>query len=91
MLTNAMIFDYIEYLLRDKTDEENLESLCQLLRSIGKEIDARTSQSPTKKYNLEKYYRELDIIAKKQKISARIRFMIQEVIELRQVSRIMNT
>ncbi|CAF5088915.1 unnamed protein product, partial [Rotaria sp. Silwood1] len=37
-----------------------------------------------KKYNLEKYYRELDIIAKKQKISARIRFMIQEVIELRQ-------
>ncbi|CAF1176047.1 unnamed protein product [Rotaria sp. Silwood1] len=83
-VTNAMIFDYIEYLLRDKTDEENLESLCQLLRSIGKEIDTRTSQSPTKKYNLEKYYRELDIIAKKQKISARIRFMIQEVIELRQ-------
>ncbi len=35
------MYDCIEYLIRDKTDEESLESLCQLLKTIGKEIDAK--------------------------------------------------
>lgn len=38
------------------------------------------------KTNLEKHYRELDAIVKEQKTSARIRFMIQDLLELRQVS-----
>ena len=37
------------------------------------------------KQNLEKHYRELDHIIKEQKTSARIRFMIQDLMELRQV------
>ncbi|CAF1254380.1 unnamed protein product, partial [Rotaria sordida] len=45
MLINAIMFDCIEYLLRDKTDKENLECLCQLLRSIDKEIDTETNQN----------------------------------------------
>ena len=39
------------------------------------------------KSNLEKHYRELDNIVKEQKTSARIRFMIQDLTELRQVRR----
>ena len=38
------------------------------------------------KNNLEKHYRELDQIIKEHKTSARMRFMIQDLIELRQAS-----
>lgn len=38
------------------------------------------------KNNLEKHYRELDQIIREHKTSARIRFMIQDLIELRQAS-----
>jgi hypothetical protein len=34
---------------------------------------------------LEKHYRELDNIVREHKTSARIRFMIQDLVELRQV------
>ncbi|CAF4927006.1 unnamed protein product, partial [Rotaria socialis] len=39
MLTDTIMYDCIEYLLRDKSDEENIECLCCLLRAIGKELD----------------------------------------------------
>ncbi|CAF1256154.1 unnamed protein product, partial [Rotaria sordida] len=86
MLTDTIMYDCIEYLLRDKTDEESLECLCRLLRTIGKELDGKASEKSTNKSNLEKHYRELDGIIKEQKASARIRFMIQDLIELRQAS-----
>ncbi|CAF0862239.1 unnamed protein product [Rotaria sp. Silwood1] len=86
MLTDTIMYDCIEYLLRDKTDEESLECLCRLLRTIGKELDAKASEKSTNKTNLEKHYRELETIVKEQKTSARIRFMIQDLIELRQAS-----
>ncbi len=40
----------------------------------------------TNKQNLEKHYRELDNIVREHKTSARIRFMIQDLVELRHVS-----
>ncbi|CAF0867973.1 unnamed protein product [Adineta ricciae] len=84
MLTDTIMYDCIEYLLRDKTDEEALECLCRLLRTIGKELDVKASEKATNKSNLEKHYRELDNIVKEHKTSARIRFMIQDLVELRQ-------
>ena len=100
MLTDTIMYDCIEYLLRDKTDEESLECLCRLLRTIGKELDGKASEKVTSlrlnlssdveellqafnKNNLEKHYRELEQIIKEQKTSARIRFMIQDLMELR--------
>ena len=38
------MYDCIEYLLRDKADEEALECLCRLLRTIGKELDVKASE-----------------------------------------------
>ncbi|CAF3682682.1 unnamed protein product [Adineta steineri] len=88
MLTDTIMYDCIEYLLRDKTDEESLECLCRLLRTIGKELDAKASEKTANKTNLEKHYRELAGITKdhnkEQNTSARIRFMIQDLLELRQ-------
>lgn len=44
MLTDTIMYDCVEYLLRDKADEEALECLCRLLRTIGKELDAKASE-----------------------------------------------
>ena len=44
MLTDTIIYDCIAYLLQDKTNEENLECLCELLRSIGKELDIKACE-----------------------------------------------
>ncbi|CAF2066461.1 unnamed protein product [Rotaria magnacalcarata] len=86
MLTDTIMYDCIEYLLRDKSDEESIECLCRLLRTIGKELDGKALEKTVNKTNLEKHYRELDGIIKEQKTSARIRFMIQDLMELRQAA-----
>ncbi|CAF4655675.1 unnamed protein product, partial [Rotaria socialis] len=83
MLTDIVMYDCIEYLLRDKSDEENIECLCCLLRTIGKELDDKALEKIAKKNNLEKYYGELNIIVKEQKISPNICCMIQDLIDLR--------
>jgi hypothetical protein len=44
MLTDTVMYDCIDYLLQDKTNEENLECLCKILRSIGKELDNKASE-----------------------------------------------
>jgi hypothetical protein len=38
------MYDCIEYLLRDKADEESLECLCKLLTNIGKELDIKANE-----------------------------------------------
>ncbi|CAF1468692.1 unnamed protein product [Rotaria sp. Silwood1] len=86
MLTDTIIYDCIEYLLRDKTDEVSLECLCDLLRAIGDKLDAKAKKKHTKKSKLEKLYCELNTIVKEEKISARIRFMIQNLLELRKTA-----
>lgn len=86
MLTDTIMYDCIEYLLRDKTDEEALECLCRLLKTIGKELDIKANEKQSNRQNLEKQYRELDAIIKECKTSARIRFMIQDLVELRQAN-----
>ena len=44
MLTAPIMYDCVEYLLREKADEESLECLCRLLRTIGKELDAKAAE-----------------------------------------------
>ncbi|CAF3055795.1 unnamed protein product, partial [Rotaria sp. Silwood2] len=44
MLTESIMYDCIEYLLRDKTGEESLEYLYRLLRTIGKELDTKANE-----------------------------------------------
>ena len=38
------MYDCVEYLLRDKTDEESLECLCRLLNTIGRELDEKAGE-----------------------------------------------
>lgn len=79
MLTEGIMNDCIERLLKQETDEENLECLCKLLSTIGKELD-----KPINTQKMKSYFDKLDKIAKKKDaVSSRIRFMILDVIDLR--------
>jgi len=81
MLTEGIMNNCIDRLLKQENDEENLECLCRLLSTIGKEVDKQSNAALMKGY-----FEKLEKITKKndsKKVSARIRFMILDVIDLR--------
>ncbi|KAL0965959.1 hypothetical protein UPYG_G00288670 [Umbra pygmaea] len=78
MLTEAIMHDCIVKLLKNH-DEESLECLCRLLSTIGKDLDFEKA-----KPRMDQYFAQMDKIIKEKKTSSRIRFMLQDVIDLRQ-------
>lgn len=79
MLTSKIMGRCLLNLLQYK-DEEHLECLCKLLSTIGQQLEN------VKDNNFDHIFTTLkEIVDKKHgKISSRIRFMIQDVIDLRQ-------
>ncbi|XP_075990810.1 eukaryotic translation initiation factor 4 gamma 3-like isoform X2 [Anticarsia gemmatalis] len=79
MLT-PKIMDYCMKYLIEKLEEEKLECLCKLLTTIGEQVENEVNSQ------LDTIFKKMqDIIAdrKSNKISSRVRFMLQDVIELR--------
>ncbi|CDQ79228.1 unnamed protein product [Oncorhynchus mykiss] len=79
MLTEAIMHDCIVKLLKNH-DEESLECLCRLLSTIGKDLDFEKA-----KPRMDQYFAQMDKIIKEKKTSSRIRFMLQDVLDLRRV------
>ncbi|XP_074544288.1 eukaryotic translation initiation factor 4 gamma 1a isoform X2 [Halichoeres trimaculatus] len=77
MLTEAIMHDCVVKLLKNH-DEESLECLCRLLSTIGKDLDFEKA-----KPRMDQYFNQMDKIIKERKTSSRIRFMLQDVIDLR--------
>ncbi|KAJ8939180.1 hypothetical protein NQ318_017077 [Aromia moschata] len=78
MLTVNIMCRCLNNLLESK-DEESLECLCKLLTTIGKELEMAKNVDLAPIFNSMR-----DIATKKQgKVSSRIRFMLQDVIDLR--------
>ncbi|KAM3866246.1 eukaryotic translation initiation factor 4 gamma 1-like [Diretmus argenteus] len=77
MLTGSTMQDCIVSLLRSH-DEESLEYLCRLLSTIGKDLDFETA-----KCRMDQYFTQLEKIIKERKTSSRIRFMLQDMLDLR--------
>lgn len=77
MLTAKIMLRCLSKLL-DNKDEESLECLCKLLTTIGKELEQKQN-------DLGPIFTAMKEIADKKscKFSSRIRFMIQDVIDLR--------
>ncbi|CAH1141154.1 unnamed protein product [Phyllotreta striolata] len=78
MLTQKIMLRCLNNLL-DNGDEESLECLCKLLTTIGKELES-------KGIHLEDIFNKMKNLADRRqgtKISSRIRFMLQDVIDLR--------
>ncbi|KYO37535.1 eukaryotic translation initiation factor 4 gamma 3 [Alligator mississippiensis] len=80
MLTEAIMHDCVVKLLKNH-DEESLECLCRLLTTIGKDLDFEKA-----KPRMDQYFNQMDKIIKEKKTSSRIRFMLQDVIDLRRNS-----
>ncbi|KAL0133320.1 hypothetical protein PUN28_000815 [Cardiocondyla obscurior] len=80
ILTTKIMHRCIRHLL-DQNDEDNLECLCKLLTTIGKDLELKGSTEEMQDY----FNKMQDIVARKghSKISSRIRFMLQDVIDLR--------
>ncbi|KAF6198194.1 hypothetical protein GE061_007941 [Apolygus lucorum] len=81
MLTPKIMHGCITTLL-SQVAEESLECLCKLLTTIGKELERESV-----KKEFDEYFTAMSRLAQKSndsKVSSRIRFMLQDVIELRQ-------
>nr|XP_057910585.1 eukaryotic translation initiation factor 4 gamma 3-like isoform X3 [Doryrhamphus excisus] len=77
MLTEVIMHDCVIKLLKNH-DEESLECLCRLLTTIGKDLDFEKA-----KPRMDQYFNQMEKIVKERKTSSRIRFMLQDVIDLR--------
>ncbi|XP_065935828.1 eukaryotic translation initiation factor 4 gamma 3 isoform X4 [Magallana gigas] len=93
MLTENIMHDCLFKLLRAK-DEESLECLCRLLSTIGKELDTDKARKSTEKNSnvqeqfhyqprMDQYFNQMDKVVQEKKTSSRVRFMLQDVIDLR--------
>ncbi|KAK9888566.1 hypothetical protein WA026_000810 [Henosepilachna vigintioctopunctata] len=78
MLTTNIMMTCLNILLTTK-DEESLECLCKLMTTVGKELEDSQQRDLSKFFGIMQ-----DIVDKKtMKCSSRIRFMLQDVIDLR--------
>uniref|UniRef100_A0A671RWY5 Eukaryotic translation initiation factor 4 gamma, 1a n=1 Tax=Sinocyclocheilus anshuiensis TaxID=1608454 RepID=A0A671RWY5_9TELE len=77
MLTEPIMHDCIVKLLKNH-DEESLECLCRLFSTIGKDLDFEKA-----KPRMDQYFHQMEKIIKDRKMSSRIRFMLQDVLDLR--------
>lgn len=74
MLTERIMHECIKKLLAntENPDEEDIESLCRLLTTVGKGLD-----NPKAKQHMDIYFSRMNQIASNPKIPSRMRFMLQ--------------
>ncbi|BGP58879.1 hypothetical protein NBRC10512v2_000166 [Rhodotorula toruloides] len=80
MLTERIMHECIKKLLAntENPEEEDIESLCRLLTTVGKGLD-----NPKAKQHMDVYFSRMNTIANNPKVSSRMRFMILDVVDLR--------
>lgn len=57
---------------------EDLECLCHLMRTCGRILD-----TPNGKFRMDQYFERMDQVIESEKMPLRIRFMVQDVVDLR--------
>ncbi|GAA6010225.1 hypothetical protein JCM10207_005675 [Rhodosporidiobolus poonsookiae] len=80
MLTERIMHECIKKLLAntDSPEEEDVESLCRLLTTVGKGLD-----NVKAKQHMDVYFSRMKTIADSPKTNSRMRFMIMDVFDLR--------
>ncbi|OZJ06488.1 hypothetical protein BZG36_00497 [Bifiguratus adelaidae] len=81
MLTERIMHACIKKLLANVTDpeEEEMESLCKLLITVGKDLDTKEARSW-----MNTYFDRIKELSVNETLSSRIRFQLLDVIELRE-------
>lgn len=87
MLTARIMHECVKKLLTT-TDDESLECLCRLVTTVGKaledETNGRLSKGPVQGINnLDVYFKEMSKLVDQRKTSSRVRFLMQDVIDLK--------
>lgn len=73
----------IHELLTSKTiDEQELELVCKLLRTVGEKMEQNTTEDQSRAFD--SYFVKLSELSKEKKFNVRTRFFIEEIINLRQ-------
>eukprot|EP01114_Cavostelium_apophysatum_P005287 TRINITY_DN1608_c0_g1_i4.p1 TRINITY_DN1608_c0_g1~~TRINITY_DN1608_c0_g1_i4.p1 ORF type:complete len:792 (+),score=237.94 TRINITY_DN1608_c0_g1_i4:374-2749(+) len=82
MLPEKIMHFCIESQLKELEDpvEDDIESLCKLIVTVGKILDTQESGGAAK---VDTYFARLSILSNNMKLSSRIRFMARDVIDLR--------
>ncbi|KAL6323427.1 hypothetical protein AAG906_038996 [Vitis piasezkii] len=80
MLTERIMHECIKKLLGQyqNPDEEDVESLCKLMSTIGEMID-----HPKAKEHMDVYFDRMAKLSNNMKLSSRVRFMLKDAIDLR--------
>ncbi|KAH9813232.1 armadillo-type protein [Melampsora americana] len=80
MLSERIMHECIKKLLSNIEDpeEEDIESLCRLMMTIGKKLDHEKANS-----HMNLYFTRMVIMTQSHNLSPRLRFMIQDVIDKR--------
>ncbi|KAG2043918.1 armadillo-type protein [Suillus americanus] len=80
MLTERIMHECVKKLLGnvESPEEEEIESLCQLLKTVGQLLD-----TPKARAHMDVYFTRMKELGKSLNVSSRIQFMLQDVIELR--------
>lgn len=72
------------------TDEESLECLCRLVTTVGQELETDTKtrlekggEAARRLRPMDHYFREMNKIIDEKKTSSRVRFLMQDVVDLR--------
>ncbi|KIK43078.1 hypothetical protein CY34DRAFT_738374 [Suillus luteus UH-Slu-Lm8-n1] len=80
MLTERIMHECMKKLLGnvDNPEEEEIESLCQLLKTVGQLLD-----TPKARAHMDIYFTRMKELEKSHNLSTRMQFMLQDVIELR--------
>ncbi|KAI6120363.1 hypothetical protein EV401DRAFT_2089060 [Pisolithus croceorrhizus] len=80
MLTERIMHECVKKLLSnvENPEEEEIESLCQLLRTVGKLLDVQKAHG-----HMDIYFQRMKELCKSLNVSPRMQFMLQDVIELR--------
>jgi translation initiation factor 4G len=80
MLTEKIMHECVKKLLANvrEPEEEETEGLCKLMTTVGLQLDR-----PEAKNHMDIYFVRMTELTKNNKLPSRIRFMVQDVIDLR--------
>ncbi|KAK3844981.1 MAG: armadillo-type protein [Linnemannia gamsii] len=80
MLTEKIMHECVKKLLANvkEPEEEETEGLCKLMTTVGLQLDR-----PEAKNHMDVYFLRMAELTKNHKLPSRIRFMVQDVIDLR--------
>lgn len=81
MLTERIMHECVKKLLGnvENPEEEEIESLCKLLTTVGQSLD-----TPKARAHMDVYFSRMKELTKSPNVSSRMQFMLQDVIELRE-------